>query len=143
MTIKALTRDLREHLQLHEDVDEDVATAVKAIERIVAKYKKHENTKPAKPPPTAGPGVPWAPGDGRLRLIRDQQVQDGMFSRKVVVGVAIGTRFGPEDSKEKVALTSKIKDEVKKALEPLVKAHGGFLVSSYGSAFSPMGWVAK
>lgn len=147
MSIRSLARSL--HNQLHEAVDE-VAKAEKALARIVTKYSKLERTDPDKPPPIAGPGVSWAVGDGRLQLVKNQAVQDGMFSRAVVIGVRIGSRFAvpqgvesAEARKERYALLEKIREDVRKILAPLTKTNGGFIVDAPGSAYSVIGWVQK
>lgn len=125
---------------LEADAEKAAVQAVKALNRIVKTYAKHQRADDASMPKTAMPGVPM-PGtrEGRLRVIENQVVHEGMFARQVRVGMAIGINFADGDRE----VISKVRDEVIKVIKALTQEHKGFIVNVHGSSYSVIGWALK
>jgi hypothetical protein len=104
------------------------------LDAIIEKYAEHQDLTADKPPAI---GTYWNPTRGDLRVIEDTVGYEHSFTRRIEIGVAIGTRFGNFDGK----LQSRVKDEVKEALKVLVEKYGGFIMNCDGSGYSQIGWV--
>lgn len=128
--------------------DDNVEKAAKKLEQIVKRYKKYERLD-REPPPKVG--TYWSPADGSLRVVRDVFFYSAYFTKKMALGVHIGSKFaepkGEPDPKKAVKaqmeVVSKIRDEVRDVLMDLIKSEGGSIEGTDGTSYSLLGWVAK
>lgn len=121
--------------------------AMRELQSIVKRYKKYERNDPDKPPKNSY-GY-WSPRDGRVRVVTDRYVSQ----RVVNIGVEIGSKFAePADYSypsdvgrneamiKRKAVVESLKSDVNKVLNKLKDAEGGFIIDSYGTAYSTIGW---
>lgn len=124
--------------------DTDLLPFIAKLETVVAAYKVHERLDPDAPP--AHGGV-WSPRAGHVKVVTGVSVQEGIFTRRIVVGVQIGTKFAepvgestPETRAQRVEVVERLKAEIKAVMAELKAAHGGFVSLISGSAYAVIGW---
>jgi hypothetical protein len=141
-------------LPLLKEADGQVAVPSKVktdaalkLQSIVKRYKKYERNDPELPPKSFH-GY-WAFRDGQVSEFTDEYLSQ----RTVLVGVKIGSRFAeptdyvypsdegrPEARAKQRKVVDKLKSDTKKVLQTLVDTYGGYIMDSYGSSYSVLGW---
>lgn len=131
----------------HPMTDTLVADTVARLEALVTQYKRYERNDRDRAPERA---TCWSPRSGFIRVAQNATITEGMFHRNMGVGVQIGAKFGipkgvetRDSTTQRLEIVSKVENEVKTILEPLVRTHGGAVLQQYGSAFTQIGWVAR
>ncbi len=122
----------------------DLLPILAKLETVVAAYKKHERLDSDAPP--AHGGV-WAVRSGHVKRVTNVSAQEGIFTRRIVVGVQIGTKFAepvgestPETRAQRVEVVERLKAEIKAVMAELKAAHGGFVSLISGSSYAILGW---
>lgn len=117
---------------------------VAQLEAIVRKYKAHERNDPDRRPPHGGF---WSPRSGFVRVAHSLHTSAGMFTRLVLVGVQIGSKFGepvgsvyPASYAARKVIVDALQNEARAILEPLRARHGGWVEYFDGSNWGALGW---
>ncbi len=104
------------------------------LENIVQKYSHLQDLSNCKPPTI---GNVWQYSSGNLSIVENAIGYENIFSRKIVVGVHVGTRFANYDR----AIRSTVISEIKSAIRDFVNTNCGWVFETHGCSYSLIGLV--
>ncbi len=120
---------------------------------LIEEYKCYERLDGDGVPSKGSINTSYSPRGGSIGLVHVEIMFDGMFRRRLIVGVRIGSKFAEPKSysypcgedfmkalEERNVIIKEIENKIKGIIVPHRLSNGGFYSKISGTAYSVYGW---